>query len=149
LGLSAALHFEARRFQERTGILCEVRLPESEPTFSTEVSTTLFRIFQECLTNIARHAHATKVEVALNLKDETAGTGRERGQWVTLRVQDNGRGITETEIANSESLGLLGMKERTALLGGKIIFQHGTQDGTSVTVRIPQNEMSVEMKTLV
>src|SRR6185503_6816044 len=62
LGLGAALHYEARRFQERTGIRCNMRLPEAEPTFSKEVSTALFRIFQECLTNVARHANASEVE---------------------------------------------------------------------------------------
>jgi signal transduction histidine kinase len=113
-----------------------VRLTETEPVFTTEVSTALFRIFQECLTNITRHAHATKVEAALKLEDG----------WVTLRVQDNGRGITEAEIANPESLGLLGMKERTALLGGEIVFQCDTKGGTIVIARIPQNGTSVPTK---
>src|ERR1700719_1095131 len=65
LGLGAALQYEGRRFQERTGVLCEALLPETEPNLSTAASTALFRIFQECLTNIARHAHATKVEAVL------------------------------------------------------------------------------------
>jgi signal transduction histidine kinase len=139
LGLSSALRYESRRFQERTGIVCAARLPETEPVFPAEVSTTLFRIFQECLTNIARHAQATKVAAALML---TEG-------WVTLRVQDNGRGITETETANPESLGLLGMKERTALLGGEILFQRDAEGGTVVTVRIPCAGMPVAMKAAV
>jgi len=129
LGLSAALHCEARRFQERSGVLCEAILPETEPSLSPEVSTGLFRIFQECLTNIARHAHATKVEAELRLEDG----------WVVLRIQDNGRGITEAEIANPASLGLLGMRERTALLGGEIGFRRGPRGGTIVTARIPQS----------
>ena len=136
LGLSAALHCECRRFQERTGVLCEARLPETEPNLSTEVATALFRIFQECLTNIARHAHATKVEAALKLEDG----------WVTLRVQDNGRGITEAEVANPDSLGLLGMKERTALLSGEIVFHRGPEGGTIVTVRLPTSGASVQRK---
>jgi len=138
LGVGAALHYEGQRFQERTGTSCEVCLPDTEPVFSTEVSTALFRIFQECLTNITRHAHATKVEAALRLEDG----------WVTLRVQDNGRGIAEAEIANPESLGLLGMKERTALLGGEIVFQGDTTGGTIVTARIPQSGTSVPTKEL-
>jgi PAS domain S-box-containing protein len=136
LGLGAALQYEGRRFQERTGISCDARLPESEPVFSTEAATALFRIFQECLTNIARHARATKVEAALKLEDG----------WVTLRMQDNGRGITEAEIANPESLGLLGMKERTALLGGEIVFQRDPQGGTIVTARLPQSGTFVQTK---
>ena len=139
LGLSAALHCEARRFQERTGVLCEALLPETEPNLSTGVSTALFRIFQECLTNIARHARATKVEAELKLENG----------WATLRIQDNGRGITEAEIANPESLGLLGMKERAALLGGEIVFHRDSEGGTSVNVRIPKSEAFVEMKELV
>jgi PAS domain S-box-containing protein len=136
LGLSAALQWESRRFQERTGVLCEPHLPEIDPNLSKVVTTALFRIFQECLTNVARHAHATKVEVELTLEDQRAA----------LRVQDNGRGITDAEIANSESLGLLGLKERTALLGGEIAFRRAPEGGTIVTVRIPQSQMSVEAK---
>jgi PAS domain S-box-containing protein len=136
LGLGAALHCEGRRFQERTGISCEVSLPEIEPNLSAEVSTALFRIFQECLTNITRHAQATKVEAALKLA----------GRSVMLRVRDNGRGITEAEIANPGSLGLLGMKERTALLGGEIVFHRDSGGGTIVTARIPQNGASVRRR---
>jgi signal transduction histidine kinase len=138
LGLGAALHYEARRFQERTGIRCHVRLPEMEPAFSSELSTALFRIFQECLTNVTRHAHATKVEAALKLENG----------WAILSVEDNGRGISEAEIANPESLGLLGMKERAALLGGEIVFHRDPEGGTSVNVRIPQSETFVEVKEL-
>ena len=86
LGLGAALHYEARRFEERTGVLCATLLPETEPDLSAEVSTALFRIFQECLTNVARHAGATKVEACLRV-------GRRLRHPET--VQDNGRGITE------------------------------------------------------
>jgi signal transduction histidine kinase len=136
LGLGAALHYEGRRLQERTGMVCQVHLPETELNLSGDVATALFRIFQECLTNITRHAHATKVEAALKLEDG----------WVTLRVQDNGRGITEAEIANHKSLGLLGMKERTSLLGGEIVFRRGPQGGTSVIARIPQKGTSVQTK---
>jgi signal transduction histidine kinase len=136
LGLSAALRYESRRFQERTGVSCETRLPETELNLPAEVSTTLFRILQECLTNIARHARATKVEVELK---------QEEG-WVTLRVEDNGRGITEAEIANAQSLGLLGMKERTALLAGEIAFYGGAEGGTVVNVGIPLNRTLVHAK---
>jgi len=139
LGLGSALQYEGRRFQERTGISCEVGLPETELNLSGEVATALFRIFQECLTNITRHARATKVEAALELEDG----------WVALRVRDDGRGITEAEIGNPESLGLLGMKERTALLGGGIVFQRETEGGTSVTARIPQSAGPAPRKVLV
>jgi PAS domain S-box-containing protein len=139
LGLGAALRYESRRFQERTGVLCEVMLPETEPELSTGVSTALFRIFQECLTNIARHAHATNVQAVLELK----------GGWVTLQVQDNGRGITEAQIADPHSLGLLGMKERAALLGGAAVFQRAPEGGTIATVSLPAVGMSVPAKATV
>jgi PAS domain S-box-containing protein len=136
LGLSEALHYEGRRFQERTGISCMLHLPEIELNLSETMSTALFRLFQECLTNIARHADATQVEAALKLED---------GQ-VILSVHDNGRGITEDAISNPESLGLLGMKERTALLGGEIVFHRNPKGGTIVTVRIAKREASTQRK---
>jgi PAS domain S-box-containing protein len=127
LGLGAALQYEARRFQERSEIRCEVRLPEAEPSFSTEISTALFRIFQECLTNVARHAHASEVEAELKLEPGA----------VILSVHDNGRGVTPSAMATRTALGLLGMKERAALLGGEIVFHSGPDQGTTVTVRLP------------
>ena len=136
LGLGSALQYEARHFLERTGISWEVRLPETEPDLSAETSITLFRIFQECLTNIVRHARATKVEAALELEDG----------WVTLCVEDNGRGITESEITNPNSLGLLGMTERAALLGGGIVFQRGANGGTFVNARVPKNGALLQAK---
>ncbi|HTB83119.1 MAG TPA: PAS domain S-box protein [Candidatus Sulfotelmatobacter sp.] len=139
LGLSEALHYESRRFQERTGIPFQIQLPEMELNLSEIISTTLFRIFQECLTNIARHADATKVEAALKLEDG----------WVILTVHDNGRGITEEDISNPGSLGLLGMKERATLLGGEIDFQRHPKGGTTVTVRIAKSEASIQRKEAV
>jgi signal transduction histidine kinase len=129
LGLGPALQYETRCFHERTGILCEVRLSETETILSMELATALFRIFQESLTNVARHARARKVEVDLRAE---AGS-------VILSVQDDGEGMTEADIASPESLGLLGMKERAELLGGGIVFQpNPNQQGTVVMVRIPQ-----------
>jgi PAS domain S-box-containing protein len=127
LGLGTALQYEARRLNERTGITCKVRLPEKEPEMPQEVSTALFRIFQECLTNITRHSQASEVKVELKKEDG----------WMTLCVQDNGRGITAAELASPVSLGLLGMKERAALLGGKIMITRDEDQGTVVTARIP------------
>ncbi len=126
LGLGAALQYEARRFRERTGLLCETRLPEPEYPLTGEISTTLFRIFQECLTNVARHARATKVHALLKIEEG----------WVILRVEDDGRGITDAELLNPASLGLLGMKERAALMKGLLSFERGLERGTIVTARL-------------
>jgi signal transduction histidine kinase len=96
-------------------------------TFDQDVNTTFFRIFQEILTNIIRHAGATYVDALLTEED---------GQ-LTLVVKDNGRGISIREITNTKSIGLLGMRERAALLGGDISYQGLPGKGTTVTVRIP------------
>jgi signal transduction histidine kinase len=128
LGLAAALEWQANEFQNRTGIKCDVRANLSEPLPDQNLSTTFFRIFQETLTNVIRHAGATHVRVDLKEAD-----GR-----ITLEVKDNGRGIERAEISNTKSMGLLGMKERAALLGG--VFKIGRlsrKRGTLVSVSIP------------
>jgi len=128
LGLVAALEWQANEFQNRTGIKCDVQTNVREQKLDQELSTTLFRIFQETLTNVIRHAGATQVWADLHETD---------GQ-VKLDVRDNGRGISRSEISDSKSMGLLGMKERTALLGGIFkIGRLGRSKGTRVCVSIP------------
>jgi signal transduction histidine kinase len=130
LGLGAALQFEADRFQERTGIECEVRLPETEIALPANVTTALFRIFRECLTNVVRHAQATRVKVEMKVESHS----------IFLSVHDNGHGVPPAAISNTNSLGLLGMRERATLLGGEILIEsHG--DGTTVSARIPLPEI--------
>ena len=134
LGLIAALEWQANEFQTRTGIKCDVRTDLHEPVLTPDLATTFFRIFQETLTNIIRHAGATHVLVHLK---EVAGR-------IILEVKDNGRGISLEEISNTRSMGLLGMKERAALLGGtfKICPAH-TGKGTLASVSIPLRPLSV------
>lgn len=128
LGLAAALEWQANDFQTRTGIKCEVHTNVRETLFDQDLSTSLFRIFQETLTNVIRHAGATQVSVHLKEAD-----GR-----VSLDVKDNGRGISREEITNSKSMGLLGMRERAALLGGIFKIGHlGRGKGTRVSVSMP------------
>jgi signal transduction histidine kinase len=127
LGLVAALEWAAEEFQTRTGIECKVSLPETNPAIDPERATALFRIFQETLTNIARHAGATEARVGLSL---------ENGH-VSLEVRDNGRGISADQLAASGSLGILGMRERTLLLGGEFTIAGDPGSGTTVRVRIP------------
>ncbi len=127
LGLAAALEWQAADFQQRTGIKCVVKIEVAEVAWDQEVSTACFRIFQETLTNIIRHASATQVEVRL------AQEGRE----LLLVVRDNGRGISEREIADARSIGLIGMTERAAQVGGEIFFFGFTGRGTTVTLRVP------------
>jgi signal transduction histidine kinase len=130
LGLCSAVQYEARRFHARSGIECRTSLPASPPRLTPDLATAFFRILQECLTNVARHAGATRVRIRL-------GT---RGNVVALRVLDNGSGITAAALDSSLSLGLLGMKERASMLGGEVLFRRGTKRGTMVIVRIPIHE---------
>jgi signal transduction histidine kinase len=128
LGLAAALEWQAHEFQMRTGIKCDVHANLNDPGLHPDLNTAFFRIFQETLTNIIRHAGATLVAVNL----------RERDGRIILEVKDNGRGISETEISQTDSMGLLGMRERAALLGGRFkIAQGAGGKGTKVTVSIP------------
>lgn len=127
LGLVAALEWQANEFQTRTGIQCIVTSTLQETQLDADLNTAFFRIFQETLTNVMRHANATKVEVRSTEVD---------GE-VVLTVHDNGRGITPEEISDTRSIGLLGMEERAGLLGGTIEFAGEPGQGTTVTVRIP------------
>ena len=128
LGLFTALKHEAQRFQTRTGIVSKVDLPPRQTEIPSQVATVIFRIFQETLTNIARHAGATGVSVAI----------QDQGEWVTLEVADNGKGMPAEALTNPRSLGLLGMKERAAALGGEVTFRRGPDQGTIVTGRLPR-----------
>jgi signal transduction histidine kinase len=136
LGLAAALEWQATEFQNRTGIKCDVQTNVQEAMLEQNLSTTLFRIFQETLTNVIRHAGATLVTVQLQQVH-----GR-----ITLEVSDNGRGISKDEISNTKSMGLLGMRERAALLGGvfkisRVPHGHGTRVVVSLPLRsLPQPE---------
>ncbi len=128
LGLSAALEWQANEFQNKTGIRCEVRSALGDRALEQNLSTAFFRIFQETLTNIIRHAGATEVTVHLN---EAEGS-------IRLQVVDNGRGISRSEMDNASSMGLVGMRERAALLGGTFrIGRVNRGSGTRVSVTIP------------
>jgi PAS domain S-box-containing protein len=126
LGLGAALEFEAARFTERYGIPCRVVLPEPPPPLSVQVSTMLFRIFQEALTNIARHSGASTVDVEFS--DD---------HGCCLEIRDDGRGLTATALTGFSSLGLAGMRERARLIGGEIAFTPRPGGGLVVTARAP------------
>jgi signal transduction histidine kinase len=127
LGLVAAIEWQAQEFQQRTNIECTVNSELSDSVLDEDLNTAFFRIFQETLTNVIRHAQATKVEVSL---EKASGN-------LVMEVRDNGRGITEAEINNIQSIGLLGMRERAALLGGEVVFTGAPGKGTTVRVQIP------------
>lgn len=128
LGLMAAIEWQASDFQSRTGIRCVFSAKGNDDLqIEEKQGSAVFRIFQEILTNIARHAHATQVIVCVE---------KERRQLV-LTVRDNGRGVTEQESLSIKSLGILGMRERTLLLGGEFAIAGVPSVGTTVTVKIP------------
>ena len=127
LSLVATIEWQLQEFQTRSGIAGKFISAPEETTLDVDGATTVFRIFQEILTNVARHAQATQIEVSLE----------ESTTFLTLRVQDNGRGITESEIQSPKSIGLLGMQERARLQGGEVQFQGNPDQGTTVTVRVP------------
>jgi signal transduction histidine kinase len=127
LGLVAAVEWQLQQFQKRTGAGCAVTADLDDGALDAEVSTALFRIFQEALTNIARHAGAARVCVRL---------AEEQGS-IILEVKDDGRGITPGELTNPRSLGLAGMRERAGLLGGEVRISAAEKQGTTVLVRLP------------
>ncbi len=127
LGLAAALEWTAEEFQARTGTKCWISVSDEDTAIDTDRATALFRIFQETLTNVARHAKATEVNVRLV---------KENGNLI-LEVHDNGLGIREEQLSAGKSLGILGMRERARLLGGELTIQGVPGGGTTVRVRIP------------
>ena len=126
LGLAAAVEWQIQEFQARSGIQCTVRLL-SRDVVAANASTAMFRIFQETLTNIARHAQATRAEVVLQKQPDR----------LVLLIRDNGRGFDQADPALSKSLGLLGMRERAAILGGCVNISSASGKGTTVTAWIP------------
>jgi len=127
LGLAEAIEWQAGDFQSRTRVKCRVNLDLSDTVFEKEHSTAIFRIVQEALTNVARHANATMVSI--NLK-EKAGE-------LMLVVKDNEKGIPKKEISHPKSFGLMGIRERAHVLGGKAKIKATRNKGTTVTVIIP------------
>lgn len=127
LGLSVALQQEAQRFSERTGIPCTTHCCEEIPVLPRDVATSTFRIFQEALTNVARHAEASSVQAECAIE----------GDRLILSVKDDGKGIDPSQLDDPKSLGLLGMRERATLLGGEVAFERGADRGTVVRVTIP------------
>lgn len=127
LGLSEALQWEATKFEARTGIRCRLTSELKRDIADRSRALALFRIVQEALTNVVRHAHAGAVRI----------TVRERGKMLTLIVKDNGCGITSAQVSGMESTGLLGMSERARLFGGRVTIAGVQGRGTTVTVQIP------------
>jgi signal transduction histidine kinase len=132
LGIVAALEWQAREFEKQMGIACIFRADggadgsDIEGELDPDHASALFRIFQEALTNIAKHAGATRVLVSL----------RRQRQHLTLTICDNGRGITPADRLKPHSFGLRGMSERARALGGTLNLSPAPGGGTMVVVKI-------------
>lgn len=129
LGLLAALEWQASEFERRTGIACRFDMPAASENWWPDgrTSTAVFRVFQESLTNVARHARATEV----------VATAQQDGDYFVLRVQDNGQGINPDSLRNGKSFGLLGMRERMREVSGDFEITGAAGQGTTVTIRVP------------
>jgi len=135
MGLVAAIVWQTTEFQKRAGVRCITSLPPDIVPLDGDLATTVFRIFQELLTNVARHAHATRVDVELR---QTEGR-------LVLEVTDNGVGILDGDANHTASLGLLGMQERARRLGGSVDILSARGAGTRVAVSIPMVRPAVEV----
>ena len=126
-GLVAAIQWKAQEFENRVGIKCKVAIGSERIDLDWDRSTTIFRILQELLDNVERHAEATQVNIKLNVRDDI----------LELKVKDNGKGITEKQLADPKSFGIIEIIERVRSLGGEEIFKRVPNKGTIVTIRIP------------
>lgn len=127
LGLAAAMQWQAREFELRTGIACNIIFPSAEPVLDDTRAIALFRILQEALTNIAKHARAKEVAVCYESSDEA----------VTLIIRDDGCGISADAMSHADSHGIRGMMERAQYLNGEVRVTAGPSKGTVVSVCLP------------
>ncbi len=127
LGLTAAIEWQVQEFQERTGVRCKASLNITDSLVEKDLATAIFRVLQEALTNVARHAEATAVHVAL----------KQKGGELRLDVSDNGKGITAEQIEQANAFGIIGIRERVNLWGGNVSIAGKPQKGTTIKVRIP------------
>ena len=126
-GLAEAIEWQTKEFQDRTGISCDLKMGKESVKLDAECSIAFYRVLQEALTNVVRHAQATHVEVRV---------GPTKG-YLLLEVQDNGLGIEDHKVFHSHSLGLIGIRERVLLLDGEVSIRGRQGEGTLVSIKIP------------
>ena len=127
LGLTAALEWFARTVETRTDLVIEIEADNVDAALHEQVSVTLFRITQEALTNVVRHAEADVVRISLVIREQEA----------VLTICDDGKGITMDAAESSGSLGIIGMRERAMLIHGRLSIQGAPGQGTTLTVTVP------------
>jgi len=126
-GICEAISWQANEYQKKLGIYFDLNFPEEPIDLEKDLQTTLFRIFQESMTNVFRHSNATKIQVEMNCNNEN----------LILKIADNGIGINQEDIESHESLGLIGMKERVFSWSGQIEFIGFPAKGTEIKITIP------------
>ena len=137
LGLVRAIEWCAEDFERRTGISCPVDTPIADIKVGQPTATAAYRVLQEALTNVWRHANASQVEVKLE----------KEGDWVVLTVADNGIGINAGLLSRKSTLGFLGMHERARLAGGSLSVSSGSGRGTRIVVRLPLGDIQANLDT--
>ena len=130
-GIVAAVQWQAKEFSDRTSIACKVSCGNDEISLDADLAIAIFRVFQETLTNISKHAHATRVQVKLVELDKL----------ILLEVIDNGRGITNVDMEKQDSFGIRGMRERCQQLKGNFHISGTPEKGTKVTILIPTGNL--------
>jgi signal transduction histidine kinase len=130
LGLTSAIEWQIQVFVDRHGISCDYELDDIDVDLDDVAATTIFRVFQETLTNIVRHAEATRVVVELIDQENS----------VILHVKDDGKGTNLQDLDGKHSLGILGMRERVSSVGGKMAIDSKKGQGMEITVNIPKKE---------
>jgi PAS domain S-box-containing protein len=137
LGLTAAIEWQLQEIQQRTDLTYTLQKPVEELTLDQARATAVFRIFQEAVTNIVRHAEASHISVRLV----------QHANAVLLEVTDDGRGISRRQITDRNALGILGMRERARLWGGYVTINSAPDAGTTVTIWIPRETAPLEVGT--
>jgi signal transduction histidine kinase len=127
LGIVPAVEWLAENFTQRTGVPCRLTIGDPDLELDSVRATAVFRIVQESLTNIAKHAGAADAEVSIV----------EEGDWLVIRVSDDGRGFTPQDPRKPASFGLVGVRERAALLRGEALITSAIGEGTTIEVRLP------------
>ncbi len=135
LGLVKAIQWYAEDFERRSGISSPVEAPVDEPALSRQTATSAYRILQEALTNVWKHSGASQVKIRITASDTT----------VSVSISDNGVGLDPKRLPDSPSLGLLGMRERASLVGGRISIRRNRGRGLRVVANLPRNGVPAEM----
>ncbi|RPI04307.1 MAG: sensor histidine kinase, partial [Ignavibacteriae bacterium] len=137
VGLAAAVEWHTKEFAKRTSIEVDLKQPENLPVLNDAMTTGVYRIIQEALTNVARHSKATRANVTLEMDNEE----------LRVDISDNGKGIEQSQIAHPESLGILSMQERARMLGGQISIASTPGNGTSIVLRVQVHSGTPEQMT--